>query len=75
MKPFWKSKTFWGAVVAAVPGIGPVAAPIVAAVIPAVNTVDVPIELQAIVAAIGAILAIYGRWKVSGEITFKNVAH
>lgn len=72
MKPFWKSKTFWGAVIAALPVPG---APVIAAAvsaIPGVETVEsVPPELQAIIAGLGALLAIYGRFKATGQLTLK----
>ncbi|MCP4001666.1 MAG: hypothetical protein GY727_12215 [Gammaproteobacteria bacterium] len=72
-KPFWKSKTVWGALLAAVPVIGPAlsAALLTASTGNTEQLTAIPAELQAILAAIGACLAIYGRWKASGELTLK----
>ena len=71
-KPFYKSKTFWGVVTAALPGIWPALSPIMAA-LSAQHSIpnSLPPEAAAIVAAIGAIMAIYGRYKATGEISIK----
>jgi hypothetical protein len=68
MKAFWKSKTVWGVLLAAIPGVG---VPLSAAVLSIPQAEEVPAELQAIVAGIGAILAIYGRYKADGQLSIK----
>ena len=67
-KPFWQSKTVWGVLLAAIPGVGPAVS---AAVLALPGEPTVPAELQALVAGVGAVLAIYGRYKASGVISFK----
>lgn len=68
MKQFWKSKTLWGILIAAVPGIG---APLSAAILGIPAGDALPSELSAIMAGVGAVLAIYGRWKSTGQLTLK----
>ena len=68
MKKFWKSKTLWGILIAAVPGIG---APLSAAILGIPAGDAMPTELASIMAGVGAVLAIYGRWKSTGELTLK----
>ena len=68
MKKFWKSKTIWGILLAAVPGVG---GPLSAAVLGLPSGDAMPTELTTIMAAAGALLAIYGRWKATGELTLK----
>ncbi len=70
MKPFWKSKTVWGVILAAVPSIGPALSAAVLS-LPGEEAATVPAELQAIMAGIGALLAIYGRYKASGTLSIK----
>ena len=69
-KPFWKSKTVWGALIAAVPVVGPALSAALLSV-PDAASAPVPGELQALIAGIGAAVAIYGRWKASGDLTLK----
>ena len=68
MKQWYKSKTVWGVLIAAVPGIGPALS---AAVLSAPQAEQVPDELRAIIVGIGAILAIYGRFKATGQLVIK----
>ena len=68
MKKFWKSKTLWGILLAAIPGVG---APLSAAVLGMDAGEAIPTELAAIMAGFGAVLAIYGRFKSSGQLTLK----
>ena len=68
MKQFWKSKTLWGVLLAAIPGIG---GPLSAAVLGIPAGDAMPTELAAIMAGVGAVLAIYGRWKSTGQLTLK----
>ncbi len=68
MKQFWKSKTLWGVLLAAIPGIG---GPLSAAVLGIPAGDAMPSELAAIMAGVGAVLAIYGRWKSTGQLTLK----
>ena len=68
MKKFWKSKTLWGIVLAAIPGVG---GPLSAAVLGLETGTPIPTELGAIMAGVGAVLAIYGRFKSTGQLTLK----
>ena len=53
---------------AAIPGIG---GPLSAAVLGLPAGDAIPTELAAIMAGAGAVLAIYGRWKSTGQLTLK----
>lgn len=71
-KPFYKSKTFWGALIAAVPVPG---APILAAIVSAIPE-SAPVdpttgEAQIIIAFVGLCVTLYGRYKATGSITLK----
>lgn len=68
MKAFFKSKTIWGIVAMAIPGIG---GPLSAAILGMEAGSPIPSELATITAGVGAVLAIYGRWKATGELTLK----
>ena len=68
MKKFWKSKTIWGIALAMIPGVG---GPLSAAVLGLPAGDVMPTELSAIMAGVGAALAIYGRFKATGELTLK----
>ena len=67
-KPFWKSKTLWGVLLAAIPGVG---GPISAAVLNMPSGDAMPGEIATILAGVGAVLAIYGRYKSTGELSLK----
>ena len=68
MKAFFRSKTLWGILLAAIPGVG---GPLSAAVLGLESGEAMPSELAAIMAGLGAILAIYGRFKATDQLTLK----
>ena len=80
MKAFFKSKTLWGIAAMAVPVIGPALSGAVlamptdgasGALSGPCEVSGLPAEAQAIVVGLGAVLAVYGRVKATGQITFK----
>ena len=76
VKAFWKSKTFWGAIIAALPIP---AAPIIAVAVQALpdigttaSTEDPVVTLvQGAISILGAVIVIYGRYKADMPITFR----
>ena len=68
-----KSKTVWGVLIATLPVIFPALAPAVPVLLASLpDQVAAPSpEIQAIAAGIGAIVAIYGRYKAEGKLSFK----
>lgn len=63
-KPFWQSKTFWGALAAAVPS---------AMSILTVAGVPVPPGLtEAVLGLLGSVFAVYGRAKAQNAISMKS---
>ena len=79
MKNPLKSKTVWGLLAAAIPGVGPaisaavLSIPSETPVVEAVATAGpiVSSEIDILVQAVGILFALYGRWKATGELSFK----
>jgi len=75
MKAFWKSKTFWGAIIAALPVP---AAPLIAVAVQALPdfgttaAAEDPIVtvIQGFISILGAVIVIYGRYKADMPIAF-----